>query len=96
MVAVRLASKSLDAIAVRLASKSPDTVVVRVASNSPDMVAIRLVSSRHDCYLAEVLNKKCYLWLTFSNFIKIRKGSPEITNKVYVRPKRRHLKSFPT
>ena len=86
-----MTSKSPDMVAAQLASKSLDMVVISMASNNPDTVSVRQVCSRHGYYLAGVLNKKCYLWLTFSNFIKIRKGSPEITNKVYVRPKRCHL-----
>ena len=84
MGVVQLAPKSPYAVIVRMASKSPYTIVVWLASNSLDTVVIQLVSSRHDCYPVEVLNIQCYLWLTFSNFIKTRKGSLEITNKVCV------------
>ena len=95
MVAVRPGSKSSDVVAFQLGSKSPDTIVVRLASKSLDTVAIQLVSYRHGYYPTRVLNKQCYLRLTFLNFIKIRKVSQKITNKVYVWPKRRHLQSCP-
>ena len=93
---VQMASKSPNTVVVWLVSRGPDTIVVQLVPKSPDTVAIRLVSSRDGFYPARVLGKQCYLWLTFSNFIKICKASSETTNKIHMWPKQCHLQSFTT
>ena len=79
-----LVSKSPDTVVVRPTSKYPDTVVIRLASKSPETVVVQLTFSRNGCCPVGIFDKHGSCLINVFKFIKMRKMSSHITNKVYM------------